>query len=87
VSRREVDVKPLRRFNRRAPRRTGRIDRRDLSTRAVAADQETLGNQLAVRVDDEPAGHSEVRREHPRRGQSGLRREPAGADGVAQAVG
>jgi hypothetical protein len=53
----------------------------------VPAEQEALGDQLAVGVDHESARDPEVRGEHPRRRQAGVWREPAGADGVAQPVG
>jgi len=52
----------------------------------VSAQQEPFGDQLAVRVDDKPSRHAEVRREHPRRRHPGVRRELAGADGGAQPV-
>jgi hypothetical protein len=48
--------------------------------------QEALGDELAVRVDDEASRDLEVGGEHATGGQPGLRREPAGPDRVPQTV-
>jgi hypothetical protein len=53
----------------------------------VPAQQEALGDQLAVGVDDQAPRDPEVGREDPRRRHPGVRSQPTGADGVAQPVG
>ncbi|MGZ5364213.1 MAG: hypothetical protein ACXWZR_09200 [Mycobacterium sp.] len=53
----------------------------------MPAEQETLGDQLAVGIDDESARDPEVGGEHPGRRQPGVRRQAAGADRVTQTVG
>ena len=68
-------------------RRAGRVDGRHPGAGPVPAEQEPLGGQLAVRVDDEASRDAEVRGKHPWSTAAGSRRQPAGADGVAQPVG
>ena len=48
--------------------------------------QISLGEELAVRVDDQAAGYAQIRCKRPGRGQPRVRRQPAGANGLAQAV-
>ena len=72
---------------RRLRRPGGGVDGGNRCARTLLALQEALGDELAVRVDDEPSGHLEVRGEHAAGRQPGLRCEAAGPDGVTQAVG
>lgn len=60
----------------------GRVDSGNRCARALLALQEALGDELAVRVNDEASRHLEVCGEHATGGQSGFRCEPTGPDRV-----
>jgi hypothetical protein len=53
----------------------------------VLAVQESLGRQLAVRVDDEAAGDAEVGGQYPGRWEAGRRCQASGPDAFAQTIG